>query len=152
MILLTEEFSKQDCQKMFEDVIDEFSEIPELEGYFYPNIIKAKLNWLKQTNRKALGLCRGRYYKSTLEPIECEIFLNPNMLKFEDDKEQIIKDTLAHELVHTCKGCNNHGSEFHRIGNLIRRKLGYVIDNCMKHIKIYVSVLYGENRWRTTYL
>ena len=41
--------------------------------------------------------------------------------------EEIIKNTIMHELIHCMPYCNNHGAEFKRYANYINNKLGYDI-------------------------
>ena len=41
--------------------------------------------------------------------------------------EDIIKNTILHELIHCIPFCNNHGREFKRYANYINQKLGYHI-------------------------
>ena len=41
--------------------------------------------------------------------------------------EDIIKNTIMHELIHCMPYCNNHGAEFKRYANYINNKLGYDI-------------------------
>ena len=40
---------------------------------------------------------------------------------------EIIKNTIMHELIHCLPYCNNHGEEFKKYANLINQKLGYNI-------------------------
>jgi len=42
-------------------------------------------------------------------------------------KEEIIKNTIAHELVHCLPYCNNHGENFKRYATYINQELGYTI-------------------------
>ena len=44
-----------------------------------------------------------------------------------DLKENIIKNTIIHELIHCLPYCNNHGENFKNYANLINTKLGYNI-------------------------
>ena len=127
---LKEEFTENQCQDIFTDMIDEFSDCYDLDLYFDASIINPKLDWLNANNRKVMGLCRSRGYRQYGDMVvtSCSILLNPNMLKFEDDGLLIIKNTLAHELCHTCKGCQNHGPQFHKVAEIIKRNMGYVID------------------------
>ena len=41
--------------------------------------------------------------------------------------ENIIKNTIIHELIHCLPKCGNHGYEFKKYANLINIKLGYNI-------------------------
>ena len=44
-----------------------------------------------------------------------------------DLNEEIIKNTIIHEIIHCFYGCNNHGSEFKKYAKYINQKLGYNI-------------------------
>ena len=156
---LKEEFSRDQCNRIFHDMIEEFSHCSSIS--FLPDRVLPELEWLKANNRKTLGMCTVvsrdiRYYAidpdtgeiifedqvDDLDPLYVadldfshgiklttfKISLNPAMLKFEEDGERIIKDTIAHELCHTLEGCFNHGPEFHRNAQNIRRAMGYYID------------------------
>lgn len=39
--------------------------------------------------------------------------------------EDIIKNTIMHEIIHCFPYCNNHGQEFKKYANYINKKLGY---------------------------
>lgn len=41
--------------------------------------------------------------------------------------DEIIKNTILHELIHCIPFCNNHGKEFKKYANYIEKKLGYHI-------------------------
>lgn len=41
--------------------------------------------------------------------------------------EDIIKNTIIHELIHCLPNCNNHGKEFKKYAKIINEKLGYNI-------------------------
>ena len=44
-----------------------------------------------------------------------------------DLNDEIIKNTIIHEIIHCLPDCNNHGKEFKRYCKLINEKLGYNI-------------------------
>lgn len=44
-----------------------------------------------------------------------------------DLNDEIIKNTIIHELIHCIPFCNNHGEEFKKYANYINKKLGYNI-------------------------
>lgn len=44
-----------------------------------------------------------------------------------DLNDDIIKNTIIHEIIHCMPDCNNHGSEFKKYSKLINEKLGYNI-------------------------
>lgn len=44
-----------------------------------------------------------------------------------DLNDQIIKNTIMHEIIHCLPNCNNHGREFKKYAKYINQKLGYEI-------------------------
>ena len=44
-----------------------------------------------------------------------------------DAPEFSCRQTLAHELIHTCPGCSNHGAVFKKFAEIMNRKYGYNI-------------------------
>lgn len=42
--------------------------------------------------------------------------------------EELIKNVIAHEIIHTVKGCFNHKTNFQYYANLVNFKLGYNIE------------------------
>lgn len=44
-----------------------------------------------------------------------------------DLNEDIIKNTIMHEIIHCFPYCNNHGKEFKKYANIINKELGYSI-------------------------
>ena len=77
-------------------------------------IVKAK-SFLGQCKRLGIIDCAKNGY-------QFEIKLSKYLL--ECDK-QLIKDTIAHELIHTCNGCFNHGYSFKSLMYKINKELGY---------------------------
>ncbi len=67
--------------------------------------------------KKRFGMCilkNGRY---TIE-------LSSRLL---DAPELSCRQTIAHELIHTCPGCDNHGTLFKKYAAVMNRKYGYNI-------------------------
>lgn len=58
-----------------------------------------------------------RFNKHTIE-------VSKWVMKLNDD---IIKNTIIHELIHCLPDCNNHGREFKKYAKIINEKLGYNI-------------------------
>lgn len=70
---------------------------------------------------RALGRCCARY---AIGGYVYRIEINPCILA--DGIEDVIpKNTIMHELIHTCMGCMNHGAEFQRRALMVNRRLGY---------------------------
>ena len=74
----------------------------------------------------ALGRCK-RNSRTGIYEIE----ISPVMLADNVD-DRVTKDTIIHELIHTCPGCMNHGYEWKRRAEIVNRKLGYNISRLAK--------------------
>ena len=94
---------------------------------------------ISKRNNKRYGCCKqeepDKKYKTVTRKgykkiINYEKFnkhhieISPWVMQLEDD---IIKNTIMHELIHCLPYCNNHGQEFKRYANLINKKYGYDI-------------------------
>ena len=53
-----------------------------------------------------------------------KIEIQPNILA-DGLEDSIPKNTIMHELIHTCKGCFNHGDEFQYRAGIVNRRLSY---------------------------
>ena len=72
--------------------------------------------------KKRLGCCKKRDSKG--QEYELEV---STLLKGQDEKT--IKEIIIHEILHTCKGCFNHGSRWHRLAEQVYRAYGYRIES-----------------------
>lgn len=41
-----------------------------------------------------------------------------------------VLETMIHEILHTCKGCFNHGAEWKRMAEIVKRETGYNVTRC----------------------
>ncbi len=48
------------------------------------------------------------------------------------DDEALLKQTLVHELLHTCPKCRDHGERWKAYARLVNEKLGYKIERTVK--------------------
>lgn len=82
----------------------------------YSKNISSSLGELK--TKKTLGRCYSMYgmFRISLSKylLECS--------------EQLIKNVIAHEIIHTVPYCFNHGRNFQHYANLVNYKLGYKIE------------------------
>lgn len=71
---------------------------------------------LELNNRytRTLGTCEK------ISSVDYKISLNSKMLAY--NTEMDIKNTLMHELIHSIKGCMNHGKKFQLIATEVNRK------------------------------
>jgi predicted SprT family Zn-dependent metalloprotease len=95
----------------------------------YSSHIMDDIRLLNKTNKRTLGKCR-KWMGGTYE-----IYLNPMLLEMSD---QLIKDVIAHELIHTVEGCFDHGFEF-------KKQMGNVNLNCNNY---KVEVRTTSNEWK----
>lgn len=67
----------------------------------------------------------GRCYAFSLRNGMFMIYISKYLLEC---SEELIKNVLAHEIIHTVSGCFNHGSNFQYYANLVNYKLGYKVE------------------------
>jgi predicted SprT family Zn-dependent metalloprotease len=104
---------------------------------------------LAKRKAKRYGCCKQLEPLSTYYHIEYrnhrrikiyDVFMKHNIeiskwvLELNDD---IIKNTIMHELIHCLPYCNNHGKEFKKYAELINEKLGYEIQRLGNKEKDY---------------
>ena len=101
------------ANKLFKSTINEIKDLIPLELNKIENSVKItnyKTSLAKCRRSKLLDrytICLSKYL------LECD--------------EKLIKETIIHELIHTLKGCFNHGYNFIRYANFIKYKTGYNI-------------------------
>lgn len=75
------------------------------------------------TRAKArFGCCKAQ--KKAIGPVSYTIEISEKALAA---SEKNIKEIIAHELLHTCKGCMNHGKKWKEYTGVFRRGCGYEI-------------------------
>lgn len=90
-------------------------EIKDIVPFSERTLRKVKIN----NKKRALGSCRTDFYKNYFQ-----IELSKYLLECD---EKLVKETLIHELIHTCSGCYNHGVNFKKYAELVKRQKGYNI-------------------------
>ena len=55
-----------------------------------------------------------------------QIEINADLLN-EKNNYKALKDTIIHELLHTCKGCMNHSEKWKKYAEMLNKKYGYNI-------------------------
>ena len=115
-----EDLSKSDLDNIFKKVYNKFVEHSDVLEFPTESVSDVP-QLFKRKSAKSLGRCIRMGGSYTIE-------LNPIMLQFNDDGINVIEDVVAHELLHTLPGCYNHGTEFHKKAQLIKRLMGYEID------------------------
>ena len=64
--------------------------------------------------KRRLGCC---YFDGRIYRIEISAMILGN--------SQLLKETIIHELLHTCPGCRNHGQHWKELANTVNSRLGY---------------------------
>lgn len=102
----------KDLRALFDEVLDECMALDIPFGKIY-NIVpnsRAKRRW---------GQCKK-------VPGGFEININVQLLD-DDIDDMSTKTTIAHEVLHTCDGCLNHGDLWNKYANMLNRAYGYNI-------------------------
>jgi len=107
----------KDLQKLFRECVLEMKSINmDISNNIGSITVNRRLT-------RALGRCLKKY---TSYGVSFNIDINPCMI--EDGVEvKATKNVIMHELLHTCPGCYNHGSEWKYRAKIVNRKLGYNI-------------------------
>ena len=106
------EVGMKNLNKLFEQAMD----IVNACGIETGEIVSVTVN--TRTTRR-FGQCqlRGNVYKINISAFILEDHIDTHATM----------ETIIHEILHTCKGCMNHGREWKRLANIIYRKTGYRI-------------------------
>ena len=112
----------RDLQSIYWNCIGLMDEI----GMDYGNITDVVIN---TRAKRRWGQCKARFAGRNAfgDPVYTyEISVSLVLL---DEKVPVegLQNTLIHEIIHTCPGCLNHGSEWKRRADKVRRELGYDI-------------------------
>lgn len=78
--------------------------------------------------KKRLGCCKRR--KNVLGKTAFTIEISRYALSCEKEK---LCSIIAHELLHTCKGCFNHGDKWKKMGIRVEKELGYPISRTVNY-------------------
>lgn len=103
----------RDLQKYAIECMEELDNI----GIEYGNVIDITVN---TRAKKRWGQCKA------LGNGNFSINISAFLLDESTDVEGL-KNTIIHELLHTCKGCLNHGTEWKRLASIVNRAYGYNI-------------------------
>lgn len=121
---------EQKLEVLFNTCIEELSAI----GIDLKNVGDIDIK-LSKRNNKRYGCCKQE------EPVKESAYRYKKKISYKsfnkhhieiskwvmELNEDIIKNTIIHELIHCLPGCNNHGKEFKKYASIINKKLGYNI-------------------------
>ena len=108
---------EEKLQKLYQECINELKAI-NINVMDNPEVGEIDITIAKR-NAKRYGCCKQyeRFNKHHIEISKWVMDLN----------DDIIKNTIMHEIIHCIPYCNNHGKVFKRYANYINQKLGYHI-------------------------
>ena len=112
----------KDLQKLFNECIAELDAI----GVEYGNITSVKVNTRAQ---KRWGLCKKKLItdcENSAQAYEYEISISHRLLA-DDVNDKVVKDTIMHEILHTCKKCYAHNNVWKSLANKVNKAYGYNI-------------------------
>jgi len=125
---------EQKLQILYDSCVKELNSI----GINLDNIGQIDIKLSKRANKR-YGCCKhetpdesskSKYIKGFKKIIKYEKF-NKHHIEISkwvmDLNEDIIKNTIMHEIIHCFPYCNNHGKEFKNYANIINKELGYNI-------------------------
>lgn len=105
----------KDLQKIAKECIEELNAIGIKQG----KILRFEIN---TRAKKRWGQCR-------MTPNGFTINISYRLLGDSVDI-MALKNTIMHEILHTCNGCLNHGAEWKRYADKVNRAYGYNIKRC----------------------
>lgn len=112
----------RDLEKCVRECMQELSSI----GITCGNITRLEVN---SRAIRRWGQCTTIVYDKQWEKRQYEISISVVLLD-ERNPESALKDTVIHELLHSCKNCNGHKGEWKRLAEKVNRELGYNIKRC----------------------
>ena len=94
------------------------------------------------TRAKArFGCCKAN--KKTIGPVSYTIEISERVLAA---GEKNIKEIIAHELLHTCRGCMNHGKKWKEYAEVFRKGCGYKITRTTSYESLGLEVPAGTRQ------
>lgn len=123
--------------KLYTQCIEELKSIG-IDIFSIPHIGTIDIK-ISKRNNKRYGCCKQEEPDKSTKIIEKvgrkriiryaifkkhHIEISPWVMELDDD---IIKNTILHEIIHCLPYCNNHGEQFKKYANFINQKLGYNI-------------------------
>jgi predicted SprT family Zn-dependent metalloprotease len=89
------------------------------------NKCKRFLDFPKSTS--FYGQCKGIGFYNRMSASYDSYQIRLSVYLLDSDNEILVKNTILHELCHTCDGCMNHGTKWKTWIRLINTRLGYKI-------------------------
>ena len=114
----------RDLRTAFNNCITMMDEI----GIDYGNITEVAVN---TRAKKRWGQCKCNYIGFYGGKPQYDFTINiSSVLLDERVPIESLQNTIIHEILHTCPGCQNHGAEWKRRAAKVKHNLGYDIKRC----------------------
>jgi len=95
--------------------------------------------------KSRLGSCRREK-----KPLQEEFFVIELSRRLGEAEVFKIKEVIAHELLHTCPGCMNHGKKWKLYAQMMNETFGYEITRTYTDEKMGISPLPSAEQYRYT--
>lgn len=114
-----------DANELLQKGLEQVKSAGITPGSINPNII------INTRAQKRFGFCQR-----TVGPYDYQIQLNEALLHTEEKKAM---NTMVHEILHTCKGCMNHGKLWKIYADMMNKKFGYDISRTSSFEKVGIA-------------
>jgi hypothetical protein len=112
---------QEQLNRYLQDIISQCRAIKlPVSNFIAPEVL------INRRAKKRFGACRKTAAGFTIEISEFMLDADP----------QHIKNTLAHEVLHTCRGCQNHGKKWKIYAGEMNRAYGYKITTTSSYDKM----------------
>ena len=126
--------SMEEAMEWLLAVADEaMMELDELDIPYSPSI-----TWKINTRAQRWGLCRTKFDGT------CEIEINISL--FAEGAFDGLKNTISHELLHTCPGGHGHKGMWKEYADMVNRAFGYNIKRCSSSEEKSAESINGRDR------
>ena len=118
--------TKINVNNLLKKAMDQVASVGVKHGKINPEVI------INTRAKKRFGQCKKVPYSE----YDYEVQINAKLLEVEESK---IMNTLVHEVLHTCKGCMNHGRLWKNYANIMNNKFNYDISRTSTYEKIGIE-------------
>ena len=124
---------QQELNKILQDIISECRAIKlPVSNFIEPEVL------INKRARKRFGACKKTTKGFTIEI--SEFMLDADLVH--------IKNILAHEVLHTCRGCQNHGKKWKVMAQTMNAEYGYQITTTSSYEKMGLEKTEQQNQYK----
>ena len=124
---------QQELNKILQDIISECRAIKlPVSNFIEPEVL------INKRARKRFGACKKTTKGFTIDI--SEFMLDADLVH--------IKNILAHEVLHTCRGCQNHGKKWKLMAQTMNAEYGYQITTTSSYEKMGLEKAEQQNQYK----